>query len=119
MVYKKHQFGKIGEEEAEKYLKNLGYKIIGKNFRCKLGEIDLIALDGNFLVFVEVKSRSTSLFGTPAEAINAKKLNSMIKTSQFFIQGHKNLSSDIRFDAVEVFGFMGQFEINHIKNITL
>ena len=112
-------FGKRGEEEAEKYLKNIGYKILSKNFRCKVGEIDIIAYDQNCFVFVEVKTRSSTLWGEPAESIRRKKLNSIIKTSQYYLLLNKKTQSRYRIDAIEVFFSEGRFGINHIKNITL
>lgn len=112
-------FGKKGEEEAEKYLINLGYKILNKNFRSRLGEIDIIAQDKDTLVFVEVKTRSSVLWGQPAESIRRKKLNSIIKTSQYYLLLNKRTQASYRIDAIEVYFSEGRFGINHIKNITL
>jgi putative endonuclease len=58
--------GKTGEAEAQKYLLKENYKILEINFRCRLGEIDIIAQDGEYLVFIEVKTRTSNLFGSPA-----------------------------------------------------
>jgi putative endonuclease len=68
-------FGKIGEDRAAKLLRNKGYKIIEQNYTTKLGEIDLIAIDVDTLVFVEVKTRWSKKFGNPEEAVNLRKLN--------------------------------------------
>ena len=65
--------GIYGEKLALKYLKKQKYKILEKNFRCALGEIDIVAKDGGFLVFVEVKTRSSNAFGEPMEAVDFYK----------------------------------------------
>lgn len=112
--------GSQGEKEAEQFLVSFGYRILDHNFRSRFGEIDLIALYNNTLVFIEVKTRSSSLFGSPSEAISYHKLTKLIKTSQYYQMLHKNLPTDIRFDAIEVFFSSNKtVTINHIKNITL
>lgn len=100
-AYKK-ELGKHGEEIAVKHIKEEGYSLIQTNFRCRLGEIDIIAKDGDYLVFIEVKTRSNYNYGFPAEAINAKKKGTIIKTAQSYLslKGLKNI--DIRFDVIEV-----------------
>lgn len=113
------QLGKSGERYAEEYLKSQNYAIIARNFRSKLGEIDIIARHQDTVVFIEVKTRTTLSYGLPAEAIRQKKLHSLIKTSQLFLKLNKRLGDNIRYDAVEVFLREGRPEINHIKNITL
>lgn len=115
----KQILGLAGESETCVYLENLGYKIIERNFRSKLGEIDIVALDGNTLVFIEVKSRTNSLFGAPSESVRTKKLRSFIKSALLFIKYRKDLPENLRFDVIEVYNLYGRFEINHIKNITL
>lgn len=112
-------FGKRGEDKAVGYLKKLGYRIIERNFRSKIGEIDIIAQDQNVLVFVEVKSRSSTFWGDPAESIKRKKLHSIVRTSQFYMLTHKNAPQNVRVDAIEILSEGDQFKINHIKNITL
>lgn len=111
--------GRQGEDEAAKYLQHLGYKIIDKNFRSKTGEIDIIALDRNMLVFVEVKTRTSTFWGDPAEAIKQKKLHSIINTAHFYLLTHKNAPKNIRVDAIEILSESDEFKVNHIKNITL
>jgi len=111
--------GKRGEQEAEKYLKRVGYAIIDKNFRSKIGEIDIIAKDDDMLVFIEVKTRTSTFWGSPAEAIKRKKLHSIIRTSQYYLLTHHNLPQNIRIDAIEILVVNSETRINHIKNITL
>ena len=72
-MYFKQRIGKIGEDLACKYLRKNNYKIIGRNYYCKQGEIDIIAKDGTYLVFIEVKYRRDHTCGSPLEAVNAKR----------------------------------------------
>jgi len=111
--------GAQGENIAKKFLESEGYAIVSQNFRTKFGEIDLIALKGGYLIFIEVKSRSGELFGSPAEAVTKKKLDKIIKSSNVFISQNEELPQNIRYDAVEVFYDKGEAKINHIENITL
>lgn len=111
--------GSDGEEIACQYLSSLGFKILNRNYHSRFGEIDIIANDNNCLVFVEVKARSNSSYGTPLEAITSSKLSKLIKTSQFFINQNKLGDVDYRFDAVEVLFDNGKTNINHLKSITI
>ena len=93
---------KFGEDKACEYLKKLNFKIIERNFRKGYGEIDIIALDKDVLVFIEVKTRTSDKFGTPLEAITYWKLKSLIKTAQYYKMTHPNLPESLRIDAVSV-----------------
>lgn len=93
---------KLGEDKACEYLKKLGFKIIERNFRKRYGEIDIIALDQDTLVFIEVKTRTSNVFGTPLESIAYWKLKSLIKTAQFYKMTHPRLPEGLRIDAVSV-----------------
>lgn len=105
------------EKVAEQYLKKRGYKLISSNFHSRFGEIDIIMLDKKQLVFVEVKARSSTTFGTPAEFITYSKLSKLQKTAQFFLVQNPKYK-DFRFDAVEIY-LETPVRINHIENITL
>lgn len=109
--------GKFGEEQACVYLQKHGYKILATNFRSKIGEVDIIAKKHNTTIFIEVKTRTSNLFGSPAEAIGRKKLHGLIVTAEYFLSTH-NLSQDFRIDAIEVFMNQGIPTFNHIKNIS-
>jgi putative endonuclease len=104
--------GRQGEELAAKYLKDKGYKIIEKNFRKGYGEIDIIAIKDGVLVFIEVKTRTTRLFGGALEAIAYRKLKSLIKTAQYYKILHPKLPESLRIDAILI-----DFEKNDVKNI--
>ena len=100
-MFNKKQFnGKTGEDAAAVYLEKAGYRILARNFRIRGGEVDIVAIDQDALVFIEVKTRSSSQFGTPLEAITPWKLKALIKTAQFYKQMHKNLPELMRIDAV-------------------
>ena len=75
--------GALGENISENYLKNLGYRILEKNFRCKCGEIDLIALNKDYICFIEVKTRYGLNFGAPAESVTFFKRIKFIKQLRF------------------------------------
>lgn len=93
----------LGEDAACNYLSEKGYEIIERNFRRGYGEIDIIALFEKTLVFVEVKTRTSSKFGTPFEAISPWKLKTLIKAAQYYKYVlHPELPESIRFDAIGV-----------------
>src|ERR1043165_7800590 len=94
--------GKEGDAIAEAYLRKKGYKIIERNFRCGLGELDLIVLDRRVLVFVEVKTRTGDAFGTPFEAVEFRKQQKMIQAAQYFIAQRRLQQRDSRFDVVGI-----------------
>lgn len=101
------------EQEAADYLQRNGYQLLEKNFRCRIGEIDLIARDGAYLCFIEVKYRSGISKGYPAEAINYRKIRKITRTAEFYLQLHKlPQNTPCRFDAVIIL----ENEITLIKN---
>lgn len=92
--------GKEFEEIAARYLESLGYKLIKRNFHCRGGEIDIIALDGNVLVFVEVKGGKSKGFGDPAERIDNRKLLRMLRCMKEFLAD--NPLEDYRIEVIIV-----------------
>lgn len=113
--------GQCGEDAAANFLKKSGFKIIERNYKNKIGEIDIIAKNKENLVFVEVKTRSSDKFGTPAEAVTYYKKQKIVNTAKFYLM--KNPTDlNIRFDIIEVYGkFNGErffFEkINHLEQV--
>jgi len=105
-----------GQYEAEKFLLNKGYKILEQNYRIKTGEIDLIAQDGEFIVFIEVKFRSSLSHGLPREAVGSTKQQKIIRTATHYISKRSLDSQDFRFDVVEVLLQNERVLINHIEN---
>ena len=109
--------GRNGQKAAENYLKKIGWKIIEKNWHySKNAEIDIIALDGNTLVFVEVKTRTTLNFGHPFEAINTTKLHKIYTAVYGYINNSKTKYKDFRIDGIAILG-SENYKIEHIKNI--
>lgn len=101
-----------GEISVENFLRKKGYKILKTNFRTKMGEIDIIAKDGDVIVFVEVKRRLTLAYGRPAEAVDARKQAKIRRVAEFYLLSIKNPYAKCRFDVVEVL----DEEISHIEN---
>lgn len=98
----KIELGKKGEESAVKYLQEHGYQILQRNFHCRLGEIDIVALDTGVLAFVEVKTRWSKEYGEPLEAITRWKLRKIIKTGYYYKMQHPELPEALRIDAVAI-----------------
>ncbi len=110
----KQVIGKIGEEAACRYLENKGYRVVKTNFLCKTGEIDIICLKDGCTVFVEVKTRKNSNYGSAAEFVDFRKQQKVKRAAMYYI---KNADADMRFDVVEVYHNGGKItEINHIEN---
>lgn len=116
-MYKQHEIGKLGEDLAIKYLINNNYSIIEKNFMCKQGEIDIIAFGENYLVFIEVKTRSNLSYGKPSDSVNNIKQKHMYKSAKYYICLHNLEDYFIRFDVIEVYLYQKKYKINHIKQI--
>ena len=93
-------FGKRAEEIASELLVEKGYKILQRNFRSRFGELDLIALDRDTLVFVEVKARKNRKFGLPQEAVTKSKLWKIKKTAEYYSLLHPTLPKKLRIDVV-------------------
>lgn len=115
----KQALGRHGERKACKYLQKLGYRILGTNYRCKAGEIDIIAADHETLVFVEVKTRSSDQFGTPQEAVTPAKLRSVRQAAQYYLIESSAHDTPVRYDILALtIGQNGKVKnIEHITNI--
>ncbi len=120
--------GQLGEKAAAAYLRKMGYQIIALNFTNttgrRLGEIDIIAKDGQELVFVEVKTRKEPLSGKiilPEENINRSKLFKFKKIVDYYLKTNNLWDKAYRFDAISLIykGDQGLFELKHLKNIFL
>ncbi|HHY77203.1 MAG TPA: YraN family protein [Clostridiales bacterium] len=96
------RLGDIGEKAAIEYLKKQGYRIIEINFKCKQGEIDIIAADNDTIVFVEVKTRSSDVYGQPSEAVNYYKQRKIVQVALVYLAQRKLFNWMSRFDIVEV-----------------
>lgn len=107
----KRQRGNFYEELAANYLSSMGVEILERNYRCRLGEIDIIGVDRDSLVFFEIKYRRGETFGTPFDAIDIRKQRRIINVAKFYLVTHST-DKYIRFDAVGITGD----DIEWIKN---
>ncbi len=96
--------GRLAEICAARYLERNGYRIICRNYRSRRGEIDIIARNGSYLVFVEVRSKSSNRFGSPAESVTQAKQHKLRLTAEKYMQENNLEDVDCRFDLVEVDG---------------
>ena len=94
--------GRRGERAAEKHLRRNGYRIVARNFRAAGAEIDLVAIDGDILVFVEVKTRRSRAAGAPEEAVDERKQIRMRRAAEVFARRYRAEDSEMRFDIVAV-----------------
>jgi putative endonuclease len=112
----RHALGKRGEDEAARYLQKLGYEIVGRNIRTRLGELDLIARDRGVLVFVEVKTRSSGEFAAPELSVDGRKRRKLYDLALAYLS---NLGepADCRFDVLGIIlRPRGQPAIRHIQD---
>ncbi|OGC07402.1 YraN family protein [candidate division WOR-1 bacterium RIFOXYD2_FULL_36_8] len=117
MGQESYNLGKDGEERACNFLQQKEFRIIERNFRSRQGEIDIIAKDQDFLVFVEVKNYSHKSFFTPIYAIRKSKKESIIHAAKLYIYKKKLYNTLCRFDVVAIYRHIsGEIIIDHIKN---
>lgn len=109
----RQQLGKFGETIAENYLKENGYQILCRNFRCRAGEIDIVASKGHVLHFIEVKTRQGSLFGHPSESITSKKKSHMKAAAGNYLAKMRGSAEKYRQIQLDVISL----EIEHIQSI--
>lgn len=117
MQTSKQVLGRYGEDRAHDYLLGLGYQIVARNWRCSLGEIDLIALDGKRLVFVEVKTRKTDGSGHPFEAVTATKVARMRRLVAEWCAENRVSGVAVRLDAIAVLVRNGRVSLEHLKQV--
>jgi len=108
--------GRHGEFLAEKYLCKKGYRILERNYRTQFGEVDLVARDGKFLVFIEVKARSTAGFGSPLAAVDAKKQSHLTMAAGIYLATHDIVDQPVRFDVVGILGKGDKVKIELVRN---
>ena len=114
--FSKNGIGKQGEDIAVEYLKSKGYKIIERNWRCHHYEVDIIVRNKeNLLIIVEVKTRTTPIFGEPYEAVGKKKEQNLINAAEVYIYKNK-LKTETRFDIISILIIDGKYHIDHIKD---
>ena len=109
--------GQAGEKHAERFLRRrLGYRIVTRNYRCPAGEIDLIALDGNPVVFVEVKTRTGREHADPQDAVNPAKQQRLLKSARFFLRQTRSEDRPCRLDVIAItLDDDNNMNVEHIK----
>jgi len=108
--------GKLGEEMALKEIKRLGYECIARNYRCPLGEVDIIARDGDCLVFLEIKTRKGKSIRYAKEAVNERKKRQLSKVALLYMKANNCYDVKSRFDVVAINMHRGKEQIEVIKN---
>ncbi|MBQ0056353.1 MAG: YraN family protein [Bacteroidales bacterium] len=114
---KDYQLGIDGEKQAAEYLRTLGYEILDERWHLHHLEIDIVALDpdSHELAFVEVKTRSTTEFGAPEDAVDYKKIMRLVRAADAYIK-QKFRTEEWRFDIISIVAKSGQYHIDHIKD---
>lgn len=118
----KDAVGRHGEELAARHLETAGLRILARNWRCREGELDIIARDGDLLVFVEVKTRSSLAFGTPAEAVDRAKSARIRHLALRWIMAQRDEPGSqfwaaVRFDVVSVVRGRDGFAVTHLPGV--
>ncbi len=108
--------GRRGERAAEKYLRRNGYRIVARNFRAAGAEIDLVAMDGGVLVFVEVKTRRSRAAGAPEEAVDERKQKRMRRAAESFARRYRADDTEMRFDIIAIDASNERLEIELLRN---
>lgn len=113
--------GSIGEQIASSYLLTNHFKILERNFRARYGEIDIVALDGPTLVFVEVKTRSTPAYGSPESSVTPRKLREIIQTGEYYLLLHPKQTRNMRIDVIAIMLDPVSWEavsLRHLRSVT-
>ena len=112
----REQLGRAGERLAERFLKKRGFKLIARRFSTPVGELDLIMRDHDTLVFVEVKTRSGTVCGSPLEAVDPRKQRRLVAAAQHFLVTHRCGGCPSRFDVIGVLWRGEVPEVEHVPN---
>ncbi len=117
MTVVRKKLGTSSENLASEYLIRQGFQLIEKNYRCPIGEIDLIVRDQSHLVFVEVKSKRSIKYGIPAYAVNWRKQNKLVQLAKWYLKSNRIDKQSCRFDVVSIHWPLGEeAEIKHVRN---
>ena len=116
MTARTKNLGNAGETFAANFLEQHGYKILARNFRVRSAEIDIVAEIDGVIVFVEVKTRSSTKHGLPVEAVNFRKQQKIIQAASVFLQDEKFSDAPCRFDVIEIYSNGTEFSARHIQD---
>jgi putative endonuclease len=117
MSQRRQLVGKTGEERAKEFWLQQGYAIVETNYRCALGEIDIVALDGDTTVLVEVRTKTSLAYGSPEESITAEKARRLRRMAQSYLQSQRRSGNACRIDLVAVILDRETHEVLSIKQI--
>ncbi len=111
--------GRAGEDIAADHLRSMGYEVVDRNWRCRAGELDVVALDNGVLVVCEVKTRSGTRFGSPLEAITPTKLGRLRGLAHAYLAAHDLVVRGVRIDVVGILAVPGQeVRIQHLRGVS-
>jgi len=112
----RRELGQMGESLAASYLIGCGWRIVDRNVRYREGEIDIVAARGGILAFVEVKTRRSSAFGSPAEAVTWRKQRKIRAVASRYLSERHPHARSVRFDVVDIARDRGGFMVTHLEN---
>jgi putative endonuclease len=110
------ELGRAGEDEAARLLQGQGFEILGQNWRCLLGELDIVAARGDLVVFCEVKARRSAAWGDPSEAVDPRKQARLRRLAGRWLAEHPGTDRRIRFDVVSIVRRGARSEVEHIPD---
>ena len=118
MTTSRDRLGRWGESHARRYLEGKGYTVSATNYRCRWGEVDIVAQQGEEIVFIEVRTRRGAAFGTPEESVTAAKSRRLAATAQHYLESKGLEQSQWRVDLVSIHLDVGGklLEVNHLEN---
>lgn len=117
MTDKRRKVGQAGEEAAREYLRKIGYKIIAANYRCPLGEIDIVALDNKVIVIIEVRSKTNIKFGLPEESLTPAKARRLKRLALYYLQFKTGQEVKCRIDFIAVLLNENDLTVLNLKHI--
>ena len=110
------ELGRRGEDLAAAYLKRLKFRVLERNYRVRLGEIDIVARDRETLVFVEVKTRRSDVYALPTDSVGSPKQRKLRRVAELYLAEHDVRDCEVRFDVVSIVEESGKPRIEHIRN---
>lgn len=112
--WERRERGQLGEREAERFLSAQRYAIVARNYRCSFGEVDLIAVDRQTVVFVEVRTHTGETFGDPLASVNARKQRRIAKAALHYVSRNRLFDREARFDVI---GIRWEGDLPHVTHI--
>ena len=117
MVDARKTFGTQEESRAAEYLASLGYKILARQYRSRVGEIDLVAQEGDEIIFVEVKARRSNLYGYPEESVTEQKIQKILRMGEYYLRENNCVDAPYRIDVIAIEGEGKTAKLTHLQRI--